>query len=369
MLIEAKGSPFIVKSLRFRRSPFLDTPKHCAVESHVHQDIHGFSVNLNTGKLLKAAIGEYLERLAAFKCLHKNTSSRPTFKAVSILNGTTIEIPASSVLLNYSLPIFNGVDESEKFHFFSDSCGTAAHLESERVIEKAYLEFIERQSFIHTWLAKRPGKRIPLESLQFDNEKVAKRIGFLKENLDNIQCFDISLVEDVKVILTIGYNSSVFSAGLSADWDLCKAVESSLNEFTMVLEGSIYNNHYLIDRRYESRNVYVAYFYSMKVEEFIESYEFLLTSSDKDVDSSISTFNNVGVFESIKNFNSKFNIQLYTIQFPVPISDTFVKIVKVVSPDVYPHMQTELFDPEDYAISTKMGDSVFPNKYKKIPFA
>jgi ribosomal protein S12 methylthiotransferase accessory factor YcaO len=370
MIIQARGCPFIIKSMMFRRSLFNNTPKHLALQSYIDEDTQGFSVNLSTTRLIKAAIGEYLERLAAFKYLRKSDSRHPIFKGVNILNGEVIDIPAKSILLNYHLPIFKNLDESERGVNFSDSCGTAAHIDSEKVIENAYLEFIERQSLIYTWLAKIPGRRINIENILFKKNKSLDRISIMKNSLDQFDFFDISISKGVKVILTLGYNENVFSAGLGADWEWEDAIDSSLNEFTMVFEGSIYNHYYMKEKEFSSNNVYVNYFYNMKPHEFSESYSFLFNSSIDLESKELAEQNNFeGVFDHIKWFSEEMGISLYIVQIPLPVTSTFAKVVKIVSPDAYPHMQTELFDPEDYLISKKIGNSIFPNKYKRIPFA
>lgn len=85
----------------------------------------------------------------------------------------------------------------------------ASHYSSEEVIWKAYKEFFERQSFISSVLYELPAVRLDIsgekELCEFDI--------YLKNYLDYIKYYNISLSAGLAVVLCIGYGKDRKAAG------------------------------------------------------------------------------------------------------------------------------------------------------------
>ncbi|ASV70205.1 YcaO-like family protein [Cytobacillus kochii] len=368
-----KISPGIIKDFSFKHRKFYNKPFACEIKSGVHQGATGFSVGEDKSKVLKSAIGEHSERLASVKSNIKNTGhndENPQLTAFNLLNGSTIKIPAYTVLLDFNLPIFQSVPISVKESFFSDSCGFAAHNKGQLAIENGFLEFIERQSLIHMWLTKMGAKQILVDEIK--NMNLKTNIEFYKQSLDKFMIFNISFIKNVYVICTIGYFKNAFSIGVSADFEYEKAIRGSINEFSMILQSSltknsmdICGNNQLLYNQNES-NLYAMNFYETDVNSFIEEYQFLFTSSEKfnSIDNETGDF-----YYILSNLKLIYDIDVYSINIDVPLEFNRTKIVKVISPSCYPHMNTSLFDPEEYPISRKIPANGFPNKYKPVLFA
>ncbi|WP_342478702.1 YcaO-like family protein [Paenibacillus sp. FSL H7-0350] len=357
------SAPFIIKSLKIYQSSFPNRPKECTINSFLNPEINGFSRKQDVRNLIKASLGEFQERLAGLKCLKKsNGDSTATFKAFNLFSGDTISVPADFIILNHHQPLFKDNVSTN----FTDSSGTAAHLRSDFAIEKGYLEFIERQSLVHSWLSQNPGRRISSDHI----ESIIKKIN---STVEHISFHNISITKDIFVILTLGYGEKAFSVGLGSSWSLEEAIKSSFDEFIMIYDGVI--NFKINNGEYNTENLYINLFYSKDVRDFIKDYTYLIENlkyenldeiDERDI---YSENKQILLRESISTLRENLNIEVYVTQVPSPFYKNQSKIVKVFSPDAFPHINTSLYDPHDYKISKKLAIQEFPNLYKMIPFA
>jgi ribosomal protein S12 methylthiotransferase accessory factor YcaO len=284
-----------------------------------------------------------------------------TFEAFELITGETIKVPAYEVLLEYKLPVFKHSKHMDGK--YSDTCGVAAHLNSGDAIRNGFYEFVERQSLIHTWLTKRPGKRVIPE--QIENRKIQQTIHDVKKYIDEIHLFNISIVDDFYVILSVGYHEECFSIGVDADPDFHKAVIGSLNEFSMILEGSILFEKETKKESFHDSQLYSEIFYNLTVEAFRSKLQFLFDSEPMDERHEPKE---LPFHQLLKNVRDQLQVPIYCTFIPRSVESSVEKVVKVFSPDGYPHMNTELYDPEDYPISKTVPHSGFPNKGIHIPF-
>ncbi|WP_458025994.1 YcaO-like family protein [Pseudalkalibacillus sp. Hm43] len=314
-------------------------------------------------KVIKASFGEHLERLSLFKSkLRPDGYGDRQFDAFNMITGETIQVPAASVLLEYNLPVFKGYGNLEKL--YSDTCGVAAHLNSKDAMQNGFLEFVERQSLIQTWLTERVGERVTEASIT--DELILKSIHYMNKYVDEIHQFNISITEEVYVIMTLGFHENYFSIGIDADVDLDKAVQGSLNEFAMIVEGSILIHQKPTEERvFQDSQLYTEIFYQQTGEEFRRKYEFLMKSPPlgKRSDQPALSFNSL-----IEKVSRELQVPIYCTFIPSFIESGREKVVKIFSPEAYPHMNTEQFDPEDYRISSSFPHNGFPNRGRHIPF-
>ncbi|MEI5908911.1 YcaO-like family protein [Bacillus spongiae] len=360
---QSNSSSSLLSHVVLKRPLFLNGIKTCKVSSNLHVGTSGQSVGYSINKVVKASLGEHLERLSLFKSKLKPDDERAMyFDAFNILSGETIQVPTSDILLEYNLPFFKHYKNMDSL--YSDTCGVAAHINSRDAMLSGFLEFVERQSLIHTWLTERIGTSVRLDTIK--DEHLHKTIHHLKRFVNEIRLFNISISKHVYVILTLGFHDKYFSVGVSADPNLDKAINGSLNEFAMILEGSILaEKESMEEQPFHDSQLYSEIFYNLSVEDFRNKFKFLLQSPpmDREVESKEYTFNQL-----IHNVSEELKIPIYCTFIPSFIESGPEKIVKVFSPDGYPHMNTELFDPEDFKISNSLPYNGFPNKGVHIPF-
>ncbi|MFC0416983.1 YcaO-like family protein [Cytobacillus solani] len=351
-----------------RQNKYLGNPIVCDIRTtSLHSGITGFSYGLKKRKILKAAIGEYSERLASIKSFNTDPQEpqNPKVKAFSLYNSDIISVPAKSIFLNFDLPIFRNVNIDELKNSFSDSCGYAAHWFSKDAIENGYLEFIERQSLIYLWLSRLVPKSISLNDLP--TSKLYNRINVLSQTLEKFKLFNISIVEDVYVVCAIGFHDNAFSIACNASFDIEKSIEGCVNEFMMIFESS---KNQSIGNKIKSDNVFMQNFYNTSIDSFKKEYDFLLNDTTEKFEISLykNHYNKFPLFNSVKNFVEKFNVNVYATFVDNPTNQR-MKVVKVFSPDCFPHMGTEGFDPNVYKICESLPSNDFPNKFKTILFA
>lgn len=363
--MKINGSPFLLKNFFVKSKIFLDSYVYAEMDS-IDEIAKGYGLRYNKISAIKAGLGEHLERVCAFSNFTKQEveNSIPVIDCFNLLTGECAKVQANKIFLNFDLPMFNSVDTKKNFN---DSCGLASHITSMEAIEGALKEFIERQSLVANWLTRSPGEKVSLGLLKEKKSLNIKLLNLVQhaENMsDMLFSFNISLIDGIYVILTIGTKGNAFSAGIGTDCLLEKAIENSLNEYLMILESCIIREQININ----SADKYVMNFYSLTVKEFLESFKYLLEGEDRLLERSYSSPEN-NMNSLIINLNKKYKLNIYACYLPHPIKQINSKVVKVFSPEGFPHIDTELFDPEEFEISEHLTQKNFYNKYKSIPFA
>lgn len=355
---DSSCSSSLLSRVSIRRPIFSNGIKSCKLTPNLHEGTSGRSVGHSIEKVIKASFGEHLERLSLFKSKLKQKQ----FDAFNLITGETIKVPAAEILLEYNLPIFNGYEKIETF--YSDTCGVAAHLNSKDAMINGFMEFVERQSLIHTWLTKRKGERVTSDDIT--DQGIHKSLDHLKKYVDEIHLFNISIAKDIYVIVTLGFHEESFSIGIDADTDFDKAVKGSLNEFAMILEGSILIRQQTFEEQsFHDSQLYTEIFYQLSGEAFRNKFDFLFDSPQmvKRSENTEHTFNAL-----VERVSEELKIPVYCTFIPSFVDSGPEKVVKIFSPDGYPHMNTERFEPEDYKISQSFPHNGFPNKGTHIPF-
>ena len=360
-------SPFLLKHFRVRSKVFLDS--YIFAETKSIEKAKGFGLRYNKISAIKAGIGEHIERVCSASNFTKQLSvnSTPVMDCFDLITGEFAKVQADKIFLNFDLPMFKGLDTR---NWYNDSCGLASHITSIDAIEGGLKEFIERQSLVINWLTRSPGEKISFEYLKenkFLNTKLTSLLKYAENMSDTIFSFNISIIEGIYVIFTIGTKGNAFSAGIGTNCLLEKAIENSLNEYLMILESSIIGleNPEMFKNSTEK---YVVNFYTLKVKDFIESYSYLLEGED--ILSEFSYPSSKTNMESlILNLNENYGLNIYACYLPHPLKSINTKVVKVFSPDGFPSIDTERYDPEEFGISDYLIGKKFYNKYKSIPFA
>lgn len=369
MYKKIKGSPFILSSFSVQESLYLKDFKFSRATSNIKYG-SGFALRMTTKSLIKASLGEHLERLAAAKNYEKTfeDQANPMRAGFNLVTGEKVDIPAERLFLNLELPMFKAMQNKEDL--FNDSCGLASHIQSIDAIKSGFNEFIERQSLIYSWLSESQGETINLVDIyEIENNNSLKKIFRIAQCYsDEILAFEISIIKGIYVVLTIGYKGAAFASGLGTDSNILKALEKSLNEYLMILDSCLSIKAYPQQSKTKYDNVYASNFYKMNVKEFWGKFDYLVQSSNY-IDIKSSTYNIDNFQDLIKKTHEKFQIDIYSCYLPFPLKSIDVKVVKVFSPDAYPHIWTKIFDPLDYKITESLPYTTFPNRFQAIPFA
>lgn len=316
-------------------------------------------IGVGSDKLLNSAIksslGEQLERFALFKGTSRNLESVP---ALNLLTLNSEIIPSNFIRM---------IDNSERF---TDSTGAAAGSTSKNAIQHGFFEFVERQSFIFSFLTKNKGKLI--------DSSIIKKSGIdvlsLKRNYEITTIREISIYPNIKVIILIALNSKTrnFVIGLGSDFNIKKAIQKAYNE---ALEGFNDNKTSNNKRHYlkNSGQEYSQRFYNqMSPEKMYEAYKFLFEKSSSTIVLSSNKKPKIKQSVSINDihdFAVYFNSRIYLSFINNPRIGNKIKTIKIFSPDMYPHINTELINPSNYSFSFfKDKNQKFPNKGKYLPF-
>ncbi|MFO1441771.1 YcaO-like family protein [Bacillus sp. Bva_UNVM-123] len=362
------GTPFLLQSFQLRNNTFLNQCFRAEADTKMIENAKGHAYRSDKKAAIKASLGEHLERICSLIYYPQNYyNDTPVIDCFNLLTGEEAKVEAENVLLNFQLPIFVKQGKSE---YNNDSCGLASHIYSENAIENGFKEFIERQSLVYNWLSRSEGQKL--------NYDLIKKYFFINKNLrillkaaerlsEEFFSFNISIINGFFVIYTIGYGGNAFSSGLGADYDLLKALEGSLNEYIMILESSISIKENPDSLKRTSNNKYVYNFYNMDKSEFLNKYSYLI-NSNQEMDILDYKFKS-NFKEILLKVHADFKLDMYVCFLPHPQKDINVKVVKVFSPEGFPHIDTELYDPLDFEITKYLPKSNYENKYISIPFA
>lgn len=358
MLIKSyqKGSPYIGDLFKVDRSIFSDQIKQAYVSTASQHNISGHNGNLNLNNVVKSAIGEWIERSSLFFSKYPKQEKIP---ALNIITGEVIEVDRDSVFF------------SEKGKF-TDSCGVASHLDSISAIKSSYYEYFERQSLIFSWLTKTEGKIIDYTSIS--HKGIKKLISSNMKFVDEIHLIDISLHSSINVILALGFGEHYKTIGLNANFDIETAIEGALEE---MLQGcaSLWSKDYVIDidsnenmKKTNKHDIYFNNYMNMTPMELKTEYEYLIRSSNRVDMTEYSNKKGDFSIEKISKIAKDLNLQPYCAYITPFYSGLNTKIVKLFSPDGYPHMYPPYFTEEETNKKFNKEIIEFPNAYRIIPF-
>ncbi|GKV55345.1 hypothetical protein NCCP2222_12920 [Sporosarcina sp. NCCP-2222] len=322
MIYDNKKAPYIRNKFTVERSTFSNQIIVGAVSAKVSSSLQGQNAGLKINEVIKPAIGEFIERQSLF---YNYKSSKDNMKAFRLITGEEASFPAGDIVFA------RGAE-------FSDSCGVASHLNSKQAIESAFLEFFERQSYIFNWLTKSSGKLIDLDS--FNNEYIANYSHTLNQFVDKLYLFEISLDPTIKVVFGLGIGIYHKIAGLSAAFTIEEAIASTLQE--MVQGASYKHNKNNVDY-YEDNfdygddvDYYFENFEKYNPQQLIAEYAYLFKDNRKFANVQSTPIRDLNLLIPVIENNLK--IKIYCSLIPCFYKGFRTKIVKVFSPEGYPHM-------------------------------
>lgn len=272
-------------------------------------------------KHIVSTIGEFYEREIL---INSNPLNYDTCQAISMITGEKREVPVEWLVFKNQ---------------FVDSCGMASHYSSEEVIWKAYKEFFERQSFISSVLYELPAVRLDIsgekELCEFDI--------YLKNYLDYIKYYNISLSAGLAVVLCIGYGKDRKAAGLGTSRNLIKATGKAQREMLQYFATATSKNS-KIDQTVdaEQRDPYHQNFEELSVEEFLWFYDYLYQSEQRKVVAGKEK-QSAEKKKIIRENYENWGMEPYVVMFEGR-ENTGIKVVKILDFQWFPHMRPQLYE-------------------------
>lgn len=346
-----KGEPFIGDRFYINRSLFLSQSKQAYISSPLNSSSNGHNSHFEINRVIKSAIGEWIERNTL---VSKN--KKELLLSFNMLSGEQEFISSDKIYL---------IDSGQ----FNDSCGIASHLDSNLAITSAFMEFFERQSLVFSWITKKPAKLIDIKYIK--SEKINNLYKKIFDFVDKLYILDISLHSEIHTIFIIGYGEVHKALGLSANFDLERAIENALEETFQTFADS-WTKKYINEvssNIYQNNELYMDYYRNITIEQFVNEYHFLWKNGSE-IDEKVYNKNRseVDFSKSLEAISYDLNIIPYCIYIPCFTDNFKTKIVKVFSPNGYPHMYPKIFSEKETKIDFNKNIENFPNAYRMIPF-
>lgn len=367
-----KNSLFLNHDIYVDRGNFLNEHKTAIVFPAGIEEVTGGAIGYNINNILKASLGEYLERLSL--SYNAGRIKGKYLNSINLLTGETFAIEFDKVLLNRGQKIF----QNSSTDTFNDSCGVSFHYNSQASITSAFLEFFERQSLIFNWLSQSKGEYVEIQKLK--DRDVQKIVESTYNYIDEIYLFNISLHKRLYVILTLGFGKFYFGVGIKASPFLKDAIKGSILE--LFHSFSLNKSKYHLSREennsdkednlgiegitgvFEFNSKYWGNTTSKNLKNdynyLFENYQYLNLENE-------SQRSSLSFKKIISEVSSDLGIDIYCCFIPSS-KVLHAKVVKIYSDGGFPHMNTQLYHPLEFKISSLSKSREFPNAYKKIPF-
>lgn len=226
---------------------------------------------------------------------------------------------------------------------FTDSCGMASHTLSKEAIWKAYKEFFERQSFIANFIFHLKSTKIELDC--FDT--ALRNDIYIKNYVDQLEYYNISLSKNIYVILALGWNHSSKAVGLGTSRSLKKAIEKAQKEIMQyyAVSCSKENCGHKEKEQVLNKDAYHAYFDQLSIKEILELYSYLKNGDEKLASVECQNIKKMNTEEIIKDNYLKLKMNPFIAVFSGR-DGLGVKVVKIKDFNWFPHMRPALYTPE-----------------------
>ncbi|HBU84561.1 MAG TPA: hypothetical protein DEF35_23405 [Paenibacillus sp.] len=358
------GTPFMVERFQVKQNSFLLDYFQSDIIPYSENGPPASAIDFDKSRSIKAAIGEHIERVSVF-----NNYSRFKDQLIEGINMSSGEVelfPLYRILLNWNDPILRKLN---LYNIYSDTCGMASHSSSQQSINSAFLECIERQSLLFSWFTKSPAKRICLKYLKnMDLEHILKMSNI---HVDEIHMYDISLCDEVKVVMTIAFGDQTKGVGISADWNYQSAIKGSLKEIFqyITVKQPIKNSYTQKNEDSVDPLLYSHYFMEKLNKDELRSEFRYLESSDQVGSESLKEdkTNSDEFYNTVKLISSKLEMDFNLCYIPALDGRSNSKVVKVMTNRGFHHMYAAKIDPNEISI-LKSYQGRLHNIGKMLPF-
>lgn len=229
-----------------------------------------------------------------------------------------------------------------------DSCGCAAHVNSTDCIEKAFLEFIERQSFILWYLSKGKSYSLPTDFLDLHAE--------LTSVFSDARAYELSLLDSRYVVFLIGKIKDIISVSLATANDLNSACEGTVNEIYQMQEAIVANE--VAKPTGGKASDYGDAYFMVAPEKIANAYRSI---EQKALSISLRPSSQcVNLTDEVKELNKKYGMNPYVMFLPTQeTNDNNIKVCKVFDLNWFPNLlpktyHTRIYDYIESATGLKL---------------
>ena len=244
----------------------------------------------------------------------------------------------------------------------------ADHTHSMPVMESAFLEYIERQSLICNYLANTPfkeydiSKAIPFFPLATYVNKLSNEIRF----------FDISLLDNLHVILCIGVGKRKL-IGLGTSFNLKEAINKSLTEalqYHAYIRLDNISDQKIEYTSKENQDYYHLSFEAISNKEFVTLYSYLLKNKDKISINQMEQNSNKEkkLLNLIKDCKEKLQMNPSISVFKPKHSIPNLKVVKIFDDNWFPNINPSTYANKNYDFVEEIIQKKFDRTISYIPF-
>lgn len=252
---------------------------------------------------------------------------------------------------------------------FVDSCGMASHTISNDVIWSSFKEFFERQCLMTSYLSESKGIKINI----LNDSYLKKYDDYIKNYVDIIDYFDISLCNVLHVIIAIGLGDYHNAVGLGTDTVVSKATKKAQKEILQYFatERSKYDQKVLeTSNNHEYMDIYHTQFKNMSKSYIYKEYEYLYIKSNTiKIENIVDNYRENKLKYMLEYINKKLNMSPYIVVIPSFRNIPHLKIVKTFDENWFPHMNINLFEENVYLRVSKHIKMELHRNKKVLPFA
>lgn len=334
------------------KRPFIINTSHCNMSVKYVEKPSGTGTSLISKKnSILSAIGEMFEREILLSSIIYNNYYQDNIYAYSIVDEAIEKVDKNSIF---------ALEENS----YIDSCGLASHLYSEDCIKSSFEEFVERQSFIFSYLTKTPGVIIDLF--------IEKKYKYLHNLFPNSKYgfYNISLTNAMHVIFgKILFNNKLY-IGLGCSTNIDYAIDKCIKEILQCkyyydVTRDIKNDKEIIDFGFAN---YDQLFTLLPAERMWNAYSYLDTGQKK---FKSSDFKN-------KDFNiEKISLDLYKKYKMKPLivylqnlrfNSRSIKITKVIDKHWFKSLAVKSYKEEDLNFIEGVTNKKIDRRCTYIPF-
>lgn len=328
---------------------FLNHHKNIYISREDILNIKAYTVDLQDyNNNILSTIGEFFER----EILISKDNINDYVNCFSLLDGSIKKLKKNSLIF---------IDK------FVDSCGMASHINSDEVIFKSFCEFFERQIFIYNFLSKSKSKKIKINY----NYNLYKYNCYLKNFVDEVNFFDISLVDDLYIIVGLGSGKNK-CIGLGTSTSLSDAINKAQKEMLQYFASSTtkYKNNLGFNiNKNKIDDLYHLKFEKLTNKEFEKEYKYLFENCNEFIlKNERLEENKFNLNKFIIKINNHLGMNPYLAFFKNKRNLSNLKITKVIDTNWFPNMNPKLFDIKTIKYIENITSSKLDTRCEYIPF-
>lgn len=245
--------------------------------------------------------------------------------------------------------------DSHTIKYFIDTCGLATYTNSDTCLENSFCEFVERQSFIFSYLSKK-------------KPRIVKKNNFFKEIIPKkyqiLDFFEISLVDSFRVFFAIGQIADdSICIGLGAGYTSEDALRKLLKEIISP------NTHGDMLLKKDEHVDYIHIFNLLSLTQITEAYSYLKKTSIQFVPIKEEKKKMDIVLEDL---NTRWGIQPLCLSLISSNQDAiryrYAKNFKVFDTNWFPSLSVITYDEKIYSNIEKRTGYSLSRKINFIPF-